>query len=211
MLFTDRISRQAPQLQPIGTGLSAIKRNIHKSLGREDHHLWLFPKLTALIWCSGKSFFHLGKSNTDILHGRDMGVDDEILDSEVLALSDDETSASRHTPARRPAIWNITWESDLELENNEDMASKGMTEGSTGETGADFVGARDFQTRSNSYNGTETGKSCLCLWIVFYSPFRQSLPLQCSIVLPTMQTCLTQMTQLFQPSSYKRLGYLQMS
>ena len=42
-------------------------------------------------------FFRFDKRNTDRWHGRDMGVDDEVSDSEVLvaeAFSDDDTSAS---------------------------------------------------------------------------------------------------------------------
>jgi hypothetical protein len=73
------------------------------------------------------------------------------------------------------AIWNIIRESDLESENNEDAASNGTTEGWVGETGVDFKGAMDLQTQSDSYDGTETSKSCYCLWMVFYSPFMQSL------------------------------------
>ena len=123
-----------------------------------------------------------------------MGVDDEVSDSEVLvaeAFSDDDTSASRHAPARRPAIRNIIQESDSESERDEDVASEGRTEGWVGETGVDFEGVRGLQTQSDSYDRTETGKSCQCHCIVLHSPFMQSLLLQRSIVLPTIQTCLT--------------------
>ena len=168
-----------------------------------------------------------------------MGVDDEVSDSEVLvaeAFSDDDTSASRHAPARRPAIRNIIQESDSESERdedgaskdmasegvasedvasegvaNEDVASEGTTEGWVGETGVDFEGARGLQTQSDSYDKTETGKSCQCHCIVLHSPFMQSLPLRRSIVLPTMQICLTRTTRLFQPLSYKGSGCLQTS
>ena len=129
-----------------------------------------------------------------------MGVDDKVSDSEVLvakAFSDDNTSASRHAPARRPAIRNIIQESDSESERDEDVASKGVaskdvaskgvasedvvskgtTGGWVGETGVDFEGARGLQTQSDSYDRTETGKSCHCHCIVLHSPFMQSLPL----------------------------------
>ena len=153
-----------------------------------------------------------------------MEVDDEVSDSEVLvaeAFSDDDTSASRHAPARRPAIRNIIQESDSESERDEDVASKdvaskgvaskdvvseGTTGGWVGETGVDFEGARGLQTQSDSYDKTETGKSCHCHCIVLHSPFMQSLPLRRSMVFPTMQTCLTRTTQLFQLLSYKGSG-----
>ena len=119
-----------------------------------------------------------------------MGVDDEVSDSKVLvaeAFSDDDTLASRHAPARRPAIQNIIQESDSESERDKDVASKGVaskdvaiegtTEGWVGETGVDFEGARGLQTQSDSYDRTETGKSCHCHCIVLHSPFMQSLPL----------------------------------
>ena len=92
-----------------------------------------------------------------------------------------------------------------------DVASKGTTEGWVGEAGVDFEGARGLQTQSDSYDRTETGKSCHCHCIILHSPLMQSLPLQCSMVFPTMQTCLTRTTQLFQLLSYKGLGCLQTS
>lgn len=90
-------------------------------------------------------------SETTLRHH--MGVDDDILNSEVLvaeALSEDETLTSRRAPARRPAIWNIIQESDSESEREENVASEGATEGWVGETGVDFEGGMDLETRSDS-------------------------------------------------------------